>query len=245
MNNYKTIFLSDLHIGSTQCNAEMLLSFLKYNESEKLVLVGDIIDLWALSKRIYFPQTHNTIIQKLLKKSRNGTEIIYIPGNHDEPLRDYDNTSFGNIHIKNSYIHTTINDKKFLVIHGDEYDVITLNHKWLSKIGNVGYDLLIDANRLMKWIQKLLNINSTFSLSAYIKNKVKNIVQVISDYEESLVETIQDKNLDGIICGHIHHAEIKVIKDKLYLNCGDFVESHTAIVEHFDGTLELVNWNFT
>lgn len=239
---YKTIWISDLHIGSTQCQSDVLLDFLKYNDSEKLYLVGDIIDFWSLSKKMYWTTEHNTIIQKLLRKARQGTEIIYIPGNHDENVRDYESYIFGDIVIKVSDIHTTVQGKRFLIVHGDEYDAVARHHKWIAKIGSVGYDWLIALNRFWRVFRRLFGIQSQFSLAAYIKFKVKNAVQFISDYEETIVHTLRNENLDGVICGHIHHAEIKKMNDFLYINTGDFVESCTAIVEHHDGELELIKW---
>ncbi len=239
---YRTIWISDLHLGSTQCHSEMLLDFLKYNDSEKLYLVGDIIDFWALSKKMYWPREHNTVIQKILRKARHGTQVIYVPGNHDENVREYDYYVFGDIVVKNSDVHETVNGKKFLIVHGDEYDTIAQCHKWLAKIGSEGYDLLISLNRGLRVVRRWLGLRSNFSLAAYVKFKVKNAVQFISDYEESIVSTLTDRDLDGVICGHIHHAEIKEINGFLYVNTGDFVESCTAIAEHFDGSLELIRW---
>ncbi len=241
-NSYRTIWISDLHIGSTQCQADVLLDFLKHNESEKLYLVGDIIDFWALSKKVYWPRDHNTMIQKILRKARHGTQVIYIPGNHDENIRDYDNYIFGDIIVKNQDVHTTVLGRRFLIVHGDEYDTIARYHKWMAKLGSKGYDLLLDFNRWIRGARRLFGIQSHFSLAAFIKFKVKNAVQFISDYEESIVNTLKDGQLDGVICGHIHHAEIKTIDGFLYVNTGDFVETCSAIVEHHDGRLELVKW---
>ncbi|MFI3158534.1 MAG: UDP-2,3-diacylglucosamine diphosphatase [Methylococcaceae bacterium] len=244
-NSYRTIWISDLHLGSTQCQADVLLDFLKYNDSEKLYLVGDIIDFWALSKKMYWPRDHNTVIQKVLRKARHGCQVIYIPGNHDENVRQYDNYVFGDIIVKNSDIHATSAGKQFLVVHGDEYDTIATCHKWLAKLGSEGYDFLIEVNRLLRMIRLWFGIQTNFSLAAFVKFKVKNVVQFISDYEQSIVNTLKDQDLDGVICGHIHHAEIKEIDGFLYINTGDFVESCTAIVEHSNGTLELVKWRKT
>ncbi len=241
-NFYRTIWISDLHIGSTQCQADVLLDFLKYNESEKLYLVGDIIDFWALSKKVYWPRDHNTIIQKILRKARHGTQVVYIPGNHDENIRDYDNYVFGDIVVKNSDVHTTALGQRLLIVHGDEYDTIAKYHKWMAKLGSKGYDYLLDINRLLRSIRRLFKIQSQFSLAAFVKFKVKNAVQFISDYEESIVNTLKDGQFDGVVCGHIHHAEIKDIGGFLYVNTGDFVESCSAIVEYQNGTLELVRW---
>jgi UDP-2,3-diacylglucosamine pyrophosphatase LpxH len=242
---YRTIWISDLHLGSTQCQADVLLDFLKFNDSEKLYLVGDIIDFWALSKKMYWPRDHNTVIQKLLRKARHDTQIIYIPGNHDENVREYDNYVFGDITVKNTDIHTTAAGKRFLIVHGDEYDTIAKYHQWLAKLGSKGYDILLEFNRFLRAIRRILGIQSHFSLAAFVKFKVKNAVQFISDYEESIVNTLRKDGLDGVICGHIHHAEIKDIGGFLYVNTGDFVESCTAIVEHMDGTMELIRWEKT
>lgn len=241
-NVYRTIWISDLHIGSSQCQADVLLDFLKHNESEKLYLVGDIIDFWALSKKLYWPRDHNTIIQKVLRKARHGTQVIYIPGNHDENIRDYDNYVFGDIEVKNSDVHATVTGKKFLVVHGDEYDTIAKHHRWIAKLGSKGYDFLLELNRLLRHVRRFFGLQSHFSLAAFVKFKVKNAVQFMSDYEQSIVNTLRDEGLDGVICGHIHHAEIKDMGGFLYVNTGDFVESCTAIVEHRNGELELVKW---
>ncbi len=242
MKSYRTIWISDLHIGSTQCQADVLLDFLKYNDSEKLYLVGDIIDFWALSKKMYWPATHNTVIQKILRKARHGTQIIYVPGNHDDNVREYDSYIFGDIVVKNSDHHTTADGRRFLIVHGDEYDTIAQYHQWVAKLGSTGYDILIEINRWIRAVRQVFGVRSYFSLAQFIKYKVKNIVQFISDYEETIVATLKSENLDGVICGHIHHAEIKNIDEFLYVNTGDFVESCTAIVEHHDGRLELIHW---
>ncbi|MGR9053547.1 MAG: UDP-2,3-diacylglucosamine diphosphatase [Gammaproteobacteria bacterium] len=244
-NFYKTLWISDLHLGSTQCQAGVLLDFLKYNDSEKLYLVGDIIDFWALSKKMYWPTDHNTIIQKILRKARHGTKVIYVPGNHDENVRDYDNYVFGDIVVKKSDIHKTAAGKTFLVVHGDEYDTIAQYHRWIAKLGSAGYDFLLEVNRFLRFVRKWIGVQSHFSLAAFVKFKVKNVVQFISDYEQSIVDTLSDQGLDGVVCGHIHHAEIKMINQFLYINTGDFVESCTAIAEHPDGRLELLKWRQT
>jgi UDP-2,3-diacylglucosamine pyrophosphatase LpxH len=191
---------------------------------------------------MYWPSSHNTIIQKLLRKARHGTQIIYIPGNHDENLREYDDYVFGDITVKNSDIHITAAGQRLLIVHGDEYDGIARHSRLLSFVGNVGYDWLIEMNRVIRYFRKLLGVQSHFSLATYIKLKVKNLAQFISLYEESIVRSLKSEKLDGVICGHIHHAEIKQIDDFWYINTGDFVENCTAIVEHFDGRLELLQW---
>lgn len=240
--HYRTIWISDLHLGSTQCQADTLLDFLKHHESEKLYLVGDIIDFWALSKKTYWPTSHNTVIQKILRKARHGTQVIYVPGNHDENIREYDGYVFGDIVVRNQDIHTTLKGQRFLVVHGDEYDTIAKYHRWIAKLGSKGYDLLLELNRVLRSIRLFLGLKSHFSLAAYVKFKVKNAVQFISDYEESIVNTLNDEGLDGVICGHIHHAEIKTMGHFTYINTGDFVESMSAIVETHEGQMELIRW---
>lgn len=242
-NKYRTIFISDLHIGSTQCQSKVLLNFLQHNNSDTLYLVGDIIDFWSLSRRMRWTVEHNTIIQKILKKARHGTEVIYVPGNHDENVREYDGYVFGDITIKNKDIFVSATGKRYIVIHGDEMDSITMNHKWIAKLGGDGYDALIWLNPYINNIRKLLGYRPHFSLSQFIKYKVKNIVQFISNYEQIVVNSISQQNADGVICGHIHHPEIKEIDGYTYMNTGDFVESCSALVEHYDGRFEIVYWN--
>jgi UDP-2,3-diacylglucosamine pyrophosphatase LpxH len=238
--SYRTIWLSDIHLGSKGCNAEQLLTFLKYHDSEYLILVGDIIDFWSLKRSTFWPTSHNTVVQKVLKKAKHGTKVIFIPGNHDEALREYIGLSFGDIELHNDYIHTLADGRTIFCLHGDLYDVITRYHKWVAVLGDIGYELLLKVNKL----QNIIRIKCGFgywSLSSYVKHKVKSAVSFIGDYED-VVKGAKDLNVDGVLCGHIHYAEIKYIDDILYLNTGDWVESCTAIVEHHDGQLELIKW---
>lgn len=242
MVKYRTIWLSDIHLGSVGCQANKLLDFLRKTESENLFLVGDIIDFWSLKRKSFWPQEHNTVIQKVLKKARHGTRVIYIPGNHDEPLRDFLSYTFGNIELHREFIHTLADGRRILCAHGDDFDVITRYHKWVAMLGSVGYDILISLNRYYNTLRKHMGMGF-WSLSAYVKHKVKKAVNFISDYENSVVKEAMTRNVDGVLCGHIHYAEIKRIGGFLYINTGDWVESCTAVVEHFDGTLELIRWN--
>ena len=243
INNYRTIWISDLHLGSTQCQSDVLLNFLKYNDSETLYLVGDIIDFWSLSKKMHWPTEHNTVIQKILRKAKHGTNVIYVPGNHDENVREYDDYVFGDIIVKNTCVHTTIDGKKYLVVHGDQFDNIAKYHKWIAKIGSDGYDFLLYMNRWIHAFRKVFGIHSHFSLAAYVKHKVKNLVQFISDYEDSIVQALKHHDVEGVICGHIHSPDLRVMENGfVYINTGDFVESCSAIVEHYDGQLELIKW---
>lgn len=239
--NYKTIFISDIHLGSKACQAELLLDFLKHNDSEKLYLVGDIVDGWRLKRKWYWPQSHNDVVQKILRKARKGTEIIYVPGNHDEGLRRYIGTHFGGIEVRPTDIYEAVNGDKYLVLHGDSFDNVMLYARWLASIGDHAYDLVLRLNTVFNGLRRLMGLRY-WSLSAFLKIKVKNAVQFISEFERVLVQEAQKAGVQGVICGHIHHAQMKRYGDVIYMNDGDWVESCTALVEHFDGTWEIVFW---
>lgn len=228
--HYRTIWLSDIHLGSKGCQADKLLNFLKQTESEYLILVGDIIDFWALSRTPYWPTSHNTIIQKILKKSRHGTKVIFIPGNHDEPLREYIGMTFGEIELHEDYMHTLEDGKTVFCLHGDIYDVITRYHKWLAVLGDIGYESLLVINRLQNKIRTYLGYDY-WSLSSFVKQRVKEAVSFISDYEKNVADNARDMGVDAVLCGHIHKTELTQFDDIWYFNTGDAVESCTAIVE--------------
>lgn len=238
---YRTIWISDIHLGSKGCQSELLLNFLKNNDSEYLILVGDIIDLWALSRKSYWPASHNTIIQKILKKARHGTKVIYIPGNHDDPIREYANMTFGGIEIHTDYIHTLSTGKTIFCLHGDVYDIITQYSKWLSMVGDIGYTYLLWLNRVQNKIRRIFG-KDHWSFSSFIKHKVKEAVNFIGNYEKTVANEAEKLQVDGILCGHIHHPEIKQIGNTIYYNTGDWVESCTALVEHENGNIELIKW---
>lgn len=238
---YRTIWISDIHLGSKGCQAEHLLNFLRHSESEYLILVGDIVDFWSLKRYPYWPTLHNTVIQKILRKARHGTRVIYIPGNHDESLREYLDHSFGDILLKDEYTHTLVDGRRVHCLHGDVFDGITKYHRWIAIAGSVGYDFLLCLNRYFNTLRRLFG-KGFWSLSAYVKYKVKEAVKFIGDYEQAVVQHAQNNNVEIILCGHIHHAEIKQYDEILYLNTGDWVESCTAIVEHQDGTIDLIRW---
>ena len=239
--NYKTIFISDIHLGSKACQAELLLDFLKHNDSEKLYLVGDIVDGWRLKRKWYWPQSHNDVVQKILRKARKGTEIIYVPGNHDEGLRRYIGTHFGGIEVRPTDIYEAINGDKYLVLHGDSFDNVMLYARWLAYVGDHAYDLVLRLNTVFNGLRRLMGLRY-WSLSSYLKIKVKNAVQFISEFERVLANEAQKAGVQGVICGHIHHAEMKQYGDIIYMNDGDWVESCSALVEHFDGTWEIIFW---
>lgn len=240
---YKSIFISDVHLGTKFSKAKKLLSFLKHNESENLILVGDIIDGWAIKRKFIWPQSHSDVIQKVLKKARKGTNVHFITGNHDEFLRPFVPLILGkSLNISNELEYDAINGKKYYVTHGDFFDSITMTKKWLAILGDYGYDLLLHLNAILNFIRQKVGIKKYWSLSKYIKDNVKSSVSFISDFESVLSTHAKNKGYDGIICGHIHKAEIRDIDGIEYLNCGDWVENCTAIVETFDGEFKIINW---
>jgi len=238
---FRSIWISDLHLGTPGAQAEALLHFLKHSRSDYLYLVGDIIDGWQLKRRWYWPQAHNDVIQKLLRKARQGTKVIYIPGNHDEAARHYLNLSFGRVKIKNEVIHKTADGRNLWVVHGDLFDNIIQYARWLAYLGDRSYALLLVLNGWMNSVRKLLNL-PYWSLSHYLKLKVKSAVSFISAFEMAMVRETKRRGCEGVVCGHIHKAEQRMIQGILYLNDGDWVESLTALVEHHDGQLEILHW---
>lgn len=241
MAHYRSIWISDVHLGTLGCKADLLLNFLKDNESDNLYLVGDIIDFWRLKSKVYWPQAHNDVVQKLLRKARKGTRVVYIPGNHDEIMRDFAPTNFGAIEIVNEATHQTADGRKFLVIHGDDFDGITRYAKWLAVAGDIGYNALLAANRWFNYGRRKMGMGY-WSLSAFVKHKVKKAAQFVDDFERNIAKEVKDRGLDGVVCGHIHHAEIREIDGILYCNDGDWVESCTVLVEENDGTLKVIQW---
>ncbi len=241
---YRTLFLSDLHLGTRAAQAELLLDFLKYHDAETIYLVGDIVDGWRLKKGWYWPQAHNDVVQKFLRKVRKGVRVIYIPGNHDEFARNYTGLTFGGIEVVSEALHKTADDKKIIVMHGDQFDIIVCNARWLAYLGDWAYRVAISTNTWVNTARRLSGMGY-WSLSAWAKMKVKNAVNFIGDFEKTLALEAKRKNADGVICGHIHHATIKQIDGALYINTGDFVESCSAVVEHQDGHFEIIYWQMT
>jgi UDP-2,3-diacylglucosamine pyrophosphatase LpxH len=230
-----------VHLGSKGCQAERLLDFLKHHESDTLYLVGDIVDGWQLRSGWYWPQSHNDVVQKVLRKARKGTRVVYVPGNHDEFLRDYYGTHFGGIEVAETAIHHGADGKRYLVIHGDLFDLVVTQARWLALLGDKAYELAIVANRLFNGIRRRLGFGY-WSLSQWAKLKVKNAVNYIGKFEETLAEEARRHDADGVICGHIHHAAVHDQFAVRYINCGDWVESCTAIAEHMDGRFEIITW---
>ncbi len=237
----RTLFVSDLHLGTRGAQAEMFLDFLKHHQADTIYLVGDIVDCWRLKRGWYWPQSHNDVVQKLLRQSRKGVRIVYVPGNHDEVLRDYTGTHFGGIEVVHRAVHTTTEGKRFLIIHGDEFDVVVRYAKWLALLGDWAYVFALMLNTYFNVARRKLGFGY-WSLSAWLKLKVKNAVNFIGEFENAVSDEARQSRVDGVICGHIHHASDRPIGDIRYLNCGDWVESCTGLVEHHDGRLEIIDW---
>ena len=236
---FRTLFISDVHLGTRGCQADLLLRSLRDHHAGVIYLVGDIVHAWRMRSSWYWPQAHNDVVQKLLRKARKGTRIVYIPGNHDEFLRDYYGTHFGGIEVQETAIHESADGRKFLVIHGDVFDVIVRNARWLAYFGDWAYDLAIFANRYFNRFRQKLGF-PYWSLSKWAKHKVKNAVNFIGEFEQAVALEARKRNVEGVICGHIHHATIHDLYGTEYMNCGDWVESCTALAEHDDGTFELL-----
>lgn len=243
--NCRTVWLSDIHLGHHGCKAEYLLDFLRNVECEYIYLVGDIIDVWHLKRKgLFWPQSHNNVIRTILGKAKHNTKVIYIPGNHDEMFRDYDGLQFGNVEIHNKYIHHTADGRKLLMMHGDEFDSAVNCNSLISLLGDRGYDFLLYFNRYLHAVRRKMGF-PYWSLAGYIKSKVRNAMNIIEKFEAAVAHEAKHAQVDGIVCGHIHHAQIKDINGVLYCNDGDWVENCTTMVEHHDGTLELLRWHET
>ena len=240
--NFRTIWISDVHLGTPGAQVADLLHFLKHTESDTLYLVGDIIDGWQLKKRFFWPQKHNDVIQKILRKGRNGTKVIYIPGNHDEAAREYCNYNFGEIKIHMDYIHHTVKGEELWVVHGDLFDNVIKHARWLAYIGDFAYTNLLRANRFINAFRQLFNM-PYWSFSQYLKHKVKSAVSFVSAFETAMATEARRRGCVGVVCGHIHKPEISEIDGIKYYNDGDWVESITALVEHHDGRIEIINWS--
>jgi UDP-2,3-diacylglucosamine pyrophosphatase LpxH len=241
MRSCRTLFISDVHLGTRNCRADMLIDFLREYDADTIYLVGDIVDFWRIQRGAVWPQSHNDVIQKILRKVRKGTRVIFIPGNHDDGLRQYCGSKFGGIEIERQAIYTTATGRRYLIIHGDEFDVVVHYAKWLAVLGDVGYEAALAMNTPVNWVRKRLGLGY-WSLSAYLKLRVKTAVNFIGDFEKSLASEAERRQVDGVICGHIHHAQSRMIGNVHYVNTGDWVESCTAIVEGEDGEFELIRW---
>jgi UDP-2,3-diacylglucosamine pyrophosphatase LpxH len=238
---YRAIWISDIHLGTRGCNDRLLIDFLDHVDSNTLYLVGDIIDGWRMQKRYYWPERHNAIVRRIMKRAKRGTEVVYIPGNHDEMFRQFAGMSFGGVEIRNRAIHTTADGRRLLVLHGDEFDAVVMGHRWLALFGDAAYTWLMKLNVAVNWVRRHFSL-PYWSLSKHAKHKVKNAVEFISRFEEAVAHEGQAKRVDGVVCGHIHTAEERKFGALTYYNDGDWVESCTALVEHFDGRMEILHW---
>ncbi len=238
---YRTLWISDLHLGTPGCRASALLDFLKRTDSDTLFLVGDIIDGWQLRRSWYWPQSHNDVIQKLLRKARKGTRVIFIPGNHDEFARRYLGHEFGGIGVAEDWLHVTADGRRLWVTHGDLFDGVVQCAKWLAHVGDSLYEFTLKLNRHLNSLRARLGL-PYWSLSKYLKLKVKRAVSYVSDFETALAREARKRGAHGVVCGHIHHAELREIDGIVYANDGDWVESLTALAEHADGRLEIIDW---
>ncbi len=240
--DFRTVWISDIHLGTKDCKAKELLEFIKHCRAKKIYLVGDIIDGWALKKRWFWPQEHNDVIQKLLRQARKGTEVIFIPGNHDEFARQFCGLNFGGIQVRHDDVHVTADGKKLWVTHGDLYDNIMQYARWIAFLGDRAYTFALWLNRAFNRIRLKLNY-PYWSLSQYLKHKVKAAVSCITAFEDLLIREAKIKQCDGVVCGHIHKAELRIIDHITYANDGDWVESMTALIENHDGSLQIIDWN--
>lgn len=241
---YRSIFVSDVHLGTKDCKAEQLNNFLKHNTCDTLYLVGDIIDGWKVRQnKLRWKQSHTNVVRRVLGHAKRGTRVVYVAGNHDEFLRPMIplGISFGMVEIVNQTEHIGVDGRHYLVVHGDMFDGITRLAPWISILGDRAYDLILRANTRLNWVMHRMGFGY-FSLSLFLKRRVKRAVDFIFKFEQNLANYCKKRGFDGVICGHIHHAEIKEISGVVYMNDGDWVESMTALVEHWDGLWEIVTW---
>jgi UDP-2,3-diacylglucosamine pyrophosphatase LpxH len=237
----RTVFISDVHLGSRGCRADLLHEFLKSVEVDRLFLVGDIVDLWALRKNFFWPQAHNNVMRTILGKAKNGTRVIYVPGNHDEDIREFCGSAFGHLEIHREYVHTTGEGRSFLVMHGDEFDTVVKCSRWLAKLGARAYDFLLSMNHHVNAVRRLFGL-PYWSLASYLKHKAKTAVKYIASFERAVAHAARRRGVDGVVCGHIHRAEMTEIDGITYCNDGDWVESCTALVEDMNGRFAIWSW---
>jgi UDP-2,3-diacylglucosamine pyrophosphatase LpxH len=237
----RTVWISDIHLGTPGCQAQALLDFLRDTHCETLYLVGDIIDGWQLRRNWYWPQEHNDVVQKILRKARKGTRVVFVPGNHDEFARKYVLHNFGGVDVVEDCVHTLADGRRLWVTHGDLFDGVIQCAKWLAYAGDIAYEFILKVNRRFNVLRAHLGL-PYWSLSKYLKLKVKRAVSYVSDFETAVAHEARRRGLDGVVCGHIHHAEMREIEGVLYCNDGDWVESLTALVEHHDGRLEILDF---
>ena len=238
---HRTIFISDTHLGTRGCKAEALADFLIHNDCDTLYLVGDIVDGWQLKRRWYWTEAQNRVVAEILRKADAGTRVVFVPGNHDEFARDYAGRLFAGVEILEETIHETADGRRFWVLHGDRFDGVIACARWLAHAGDWAYGMALRLNDVLFALRKRAGL-PYWSLSAWLKHKVKNAVEYISRFEEEVAAEARKRGVDGVVCGHIHHAEIRMIGGVLYLNDGDWVESCSALVEDARGTMEILRW---
>lgn len=243
---YRTIWISDLHLGMRGCRAALVLDFLRHHDADRWYLVGDVVDGWAIARSWHWPQAHNDVIQKLLRKARKGAEMVYIPGNHDEAARQFAGLAFGGIDVRRDALHTTADGRRLLVLHGDEFDGLIRFTPWLSKLGARAYEVSLRLNTALATVRERMGY-PYWSLAGYLKGRAKKAVQYVAEFESAVARRAAELDADGVVCGHIHQPELREIEAAgrtiRYANCGDWVENCTALVEHHDGRLEIVRWN--
>jgi UDP-2,3-diacylglucosamine pyrophosphatase LpxH len=243
MKRYRALFISDLHLGTRACQAEAFLDFIRCHDAPRIFLIGDIVDFWRIRRGVYWPQSHNDVLQKLLRKARKGTDLVFIPGNHDEVMRDYCGVRFGGIAIERKTVHVGADGRRYLVMHGDEFDVVVRYAKWLALLGDWGYRLALWSNTHFNAVRRLFGM-PYWSLSDYLKQKVKRAVNYIGEFEQALAQEARRHGAHGVICGHIHHAAMRQVGGVVYINTGDWVESCTAVAETEEGIFEIIRWTY-
>lgn len=239
--HFRSLWISDIHLGTRSLQGRKLLDFLKNTESEYLYLVGDILDLQQAKRSWYWPTINDQIVRAVFEKAARGTKVFYVPGNHDQLLRNYDGTWIKDVRIANQVVHETASGGRYLVLHGDKFDCVVQNSNWLAAIGSISYDFLLIVNRWINHIRKVFGLEYR-SISAWLKHQTKVVVNYIGNFEQVVVREVEENEVDGLICGHIHQAAVKSIGNILYTNCGDWVESCTALAENHDGTLGVIEW---
>lgn len=242
MQKLRSIFLSDIHLGTRACQAGRLLEFLREHECDHLYLVGDIVDFWAMSRSVCWTPEQNTVVQKILKRARHRVNVVYVPGNHDEALREHAGISLGDIRVVDECVHVAADGRRYLVVHGDAFDQVTRYHRWLAVLGDYAYDLVVWLNGRLSRLRRTFGVAGYWSLAGYAKSKVKSAVSFVFDFEEAVVHYARERGFDGVVCGHIHAAARKDFAGVTYLNCGDWVDSCSAVVEHEDGRMAVVHW---
>jgi UDP-2,3-diacylglucosamine pyrophosphatase LpxH len=241
MCHHRALFLSDVHLGTRSCRAHALLDFLQHNDAKTIYLVGDIVDFWRIKRGAVWPQSHGDVLQALLHKMRNGTRVVFVPGNHDEGLRDYCGTRFNGIEIVRDAVHTTADGRRLLVTHGDQFDVVVRYARWLVPLGGRGHGIARALNSPLQLMHRRFGLG-LWSLSSFLKLKVKTAVNFIGEFEHAIIAEARSRGMDGVMCGHIHHASHRNVGGIQYFNCGDWVESCTAVTEDRVGNLQLINW---